>query len=353
MSHAPIPKPHNRLIGLDLARYLAFVGMVIVNFKTVMVTKDAGGLLAMLTSGLEGRAAASFVVLAGIGLGLSASRAPDHTVMVTLKRALFLLGVGLLNMSIFEADIIHYYAFYFLFGVAFLRPSSRTLLWSVLGLNLLFVGMVLTLDYDAGWNWDDLSYSGFWTVTGFVRNLLFNGWHPVIPWLSFLLIGIALSRMELGVKRTQVRLILSGAIAIACAEGMSAVLTQQMGTTDPDLLLLVTTDPIPPMPLYVLAGIGAACMVIGGCLLMSDQLYTLGVLQFVTPAGRQTLTLYIAHIIIGMGLLDAFGRLGGQTVAEAVWAAVAFCLIATVFAWLWAKKFKRGPIETVMRSIAG
>lgn len=62
----------NRLEGLDLARYVAFVGMVIVNFKIAMGAEGGEGLLNLLTTALEGRAAATFVVLAGIGLGLAA-----------------------------------------------------------------------------------------------------------------------------------------------------------------------------------------------------------------------------------------------------------------------------------------
>ena len=46
-----------RLYGLDLARFVAFVGMVIVNFKIAMGA-DSAGILGMLTGGPEGRAAA-------------------------------------------------------------------------------------------------------------------------------------------------------------------------------------------------------------------------------------------------------------------------------------------------------
>ena len=66
---------------------------------------------------LQGRASATFVVLAGIGLGLSSFKKESQTVNTIVKRSIFLLILGLLNMTIFEGDILHYYAFYFLFGV--------------------------------------------------------------------------------------------------------------------------------------------------------------------------------------------------------------------------------------------
>ncbi|MDF3415111.1 DUF418 domain-containing protein [Sulfitobacter sp. M57] len=342
-----------RLEGLDLARYVAFVGMVIVNFKIAMGAEDQTGLLNNLTTALEGRAAATFVVLAGIGLGLAGRKGLDQTISVTVKRAIFLLLLGLLNMTIFDADILHYYAFYFLFGVLLLPLANGALFTVLIGLNIVFTLMILGLDYDAGWNWDDYTYSGFWTPVGFVRNLFFNGWHPVIPWLGFLVFGIILSRISLAQRATQATLVLGGIVTFAGAGLISGALGAQLGQIDPELAELVTTEPVPPMPLYMLAGLGAASIVVGICLMVSDHLKTLGLLQLIVPAGRQTLTLYIAHILIGMGTLEALGMLEGQSVANAVVASVLFCLVATLYALVWARWFKRGPIEAAMRKLAG
>lgn len=345
-----------RLDGLDLARYLAFVGMVIVNFKIAMGVEDGSGVLMTISTLLEGRAAATFVVLAGIGLGLAAQRgAHDQTTRVTLKRATFLLVIGLLNSVIFDADILHYYAFYFLFGVLFLSATNSWLVVAIIAINAAFVAMVFVLDYDAGWNWDDYTYSGFWTPVGFVRNLFFNGWHPVIPWLSFLLTGLFLSRLALGNRRTQIWLIITGITIFALAEVSAFHLTRFFRWVPElsELAGLSTTEPIPPMPLYILAGTGIALAVIGICLLVSDVLDRIGILGVVIPAGRQTLTLYIAHILIGMGTLEVLGMLGGQSIASAFFASLAFCALATVYALLWSRKFKRGPIEELMRKVAG
>lgn len=343
----------SRLEGLDLARFLAFVGMVIVNFKVVMVTDADTGGLAGFTAALEGRAAATFVVLAGVGLELAGARGLDRTLHVTLKRALFLMVLGLLNMTIFDADILHYYAAYFLFGVLLLPLGSRALIGTVVALNLLFCVMVLTLNYEAGWDWTSYSYSGFWTPTGFLRNLFFNGWHPVIPWLGFLLFGVVLGRLPLSRRRVQAALAIGGACALGLAELLSALLTPVFTALDPELADLATTSPIPPMPLYTLAGIGAACGVIGVSLLVAPALQRLNLLQMITPAGRQTLTLYVAHIVLGMGTLEALGMLGGQSLAQSVTASVVFCVFATLYAWVWARWFKRGPIEALMRKTAG
>lgn len=353
MSTIDPPAGTDRLEGLDLARYLAFVGMVIVNFKIVMEAENDTGLLNALTVALEGRAAATFVVLAGIGLGLAGRKGMDRTIPVTIRRALFLLVIGLLNMLIFDADILHYYAIYFLFGVALLPLSSRALIAVLAGLNLAFMILVFVLDYDAGWNWDDYTYSGFWTPAGFVRNLFFNGWHPVIPWLGFLLFGIILARLPLTERATRIRLVVWGALALGAAEVASRLLTARLAPVAPELAELVTTAPLPPTPIYTLAGLGAACLVTGICLLVSDRLGAWGVLRVVAPAGRQTLTLYIAHILVGMGTLESLGMLGGQSVAAALGASIVFCGAATIYALLWSRRFRRGPVEALMRKVAG
>ena len=185
---APDTPSPTRLDGLDLARFLAFAGMVMVNFKVVTGASAAAadGVLGILVGALEGRAAATFVVLAGVGLGLASLKDINRTTAVILRRAVFLLVVGLANALVFEADIIHYYAFYFLVGVFLLPLSNRLVLLGIVMANLVFCCMILLLDYNQGWNWENLTYSDFWTPAGFVRNLFFNGWHPVFPWVGFL-----------------------------------------------------------------------------------------------------------------------------------------------------------------------
>lgn len=344
----------DRLIGLDLARFLAFVGMVLVNFNVVMGASDTGGVAGQLIGALEGRAAASFVVLAGIGLGLASIRsgAPD-TISVTLKPAVFLLVAGLLNTLIFDADILHYYAFYFLFGTLCLTLSPVWLVVLILLLNIEFVGMMLVFDYDAGWNWQTLTYQDFWTPAGFLRNLFFNGWHPVVPWFGFLLFGLVLSRLDLTATVVKVRLIVLGLMAVFAAELISFGSIGLLASNDPELAEVLTTAPVPPTPLYFLAGVGAASTIIGCCLLAAPRLDRVGLLRLVVPAGRQTLTLYIAHIFVGMSVLELLGMIGGQSSAASIAAGLLFSMCAVVYAAIWSRWFRRGPIEALMRKIAG
>ena len=198
-----------RIEGYDLARALAIFGMVVVNFKVVM---GAGGWttdtpagpawLQSLTGLLDGRAAATFVVLAGVGVALGARRAVasgDPSALSAArktlwKRAAFLFFGGLLFATVWEADILHFYGWYIGLGALLIAFPNRRLLAVAALLVVAFPILLATFTYDAEWNLDTLAYEGFWTPAGQARHLFFNGFHPVVPWLAFLLLGIWLGR---------------------------------------------------------------------------------------------------------------------------------------------------------------
>lgn len=347
-----VQPPVGRLQGLDLARFLALIGMVIVNFDIVMVGMDESA--AHFATLLQGRAAATFVVLAGLGFALAAKRSSVRDVRrVTLKRVLFLFALGMANMLIFPPDIIHYYAFYFLLGMAFLRLRAAALIWWCIALTLLFPFLVLLFDYDANWNWLTGDYVGLWTPDGFVRNLVFNGWHPIIPWLAFFLFGMALGQTGLENRRVQAVMAVAGAAAFLMSLLIAGLMRPIAGSIDPEFAYFVGTEPIPPMPLFIVAGCGVASMTIGLCLLVEKRLAGARVMYLVAPAGRQTLTLYIAHILLGMGALEALSLVGGQTPGAALTASMVYCIAATLFACFWSRHFRRGPLEAVMRRLTG
>ena len=351
-THIPIA----RLEGLDLARYFAFIGMAIVNFNIVVVdTAIQQPLVSSFIALFEGRAAATFVTLAGLGLGLAALRQTSIQGMrfVTIKRAAFLLMLGLLNTLVFDADILHYYGVYFLFGLLFLNLSNNRLFIAIALINILSICLIFVFDYEAGWQWENDSYTDFWTINGFIRNLFFNGWHPVIPWLSYLIFGIALSRYALDQRLVQHRLIIAGVIAIIASKGLSLWLRPILISIHPELDFLASTSSIPPMPLYILAGIGSASLVIGLCLLIHDKIAGMLLTQYFVIAGKQSLSLYLGHIFCGLWLMEIFGMLSNQPPLIALSCAAVYCGFATYFAFLYGKRFKRGPVEALMRKVTG
>lgn len=320
--------------------------MVLVNFRLAAEVGSGPGIGTLITDNLEGRAAALFVVLAGVGASLG--RAAWH---LTVRRATFLFVIGMMNMVIFDADILHFYALYFIVAIGFMPRSNRGILMGVAGFILIATAAQLWLDFDRGWNWGTLTYTGFWTIEGFLRHSLYNGWHPVFPWVSFLLWGMWLGRQSLGKPLVQVLMILGGALVAVVAHLASSVLIH-----DPEIGALMTTEPIPAGPFYMLAGGATATAALGAFLLITPALLALPLVRRLCDAmivaGRQTLTHYVAHILIGMGTLEAMGLLGGVLEpAQIFWISLGYCAFGALFSWLWSHKFKRGPLEAAMRLI--
>ena len=341
-----------RLIGLDLARAWAWLGMLLVNFRVAMgVAEDAQAprWLQWGFDALSGRAAALFVVLAGMGLAL-ATRGMDGAERWAWiwRRSLFLAAVGLLNLLVFPPDIIHYYALYFWVGAGVLalpRRSWPALALLVMGLSTLWM---LTHDYGAGWDWSRMEYVGLGSAAGFVRHLLFNGWHPVLPWCAFLIWGLWLQGLALQRVATACWLVAGGAAVAALA----GVVSRAGRAAWPDWVGFLGVDPLPPVPLYMLSAGGSATAAVGLALLLGR----LGgrVWGWLLPAGRMTLTLYLAHILIGMGVLEALGWLDPARRAglpEVLLAALGFALAALLLAWLWMRRVPQGPLEWVMRRL--
>lgn len=338
-----------RLHGLDLARYLALAGMVLVNFRLAMAVPAEGeSWLAGFFHLLEGKASATFVTLAGLGLVLATQRQGWWPASVqTWRRALFLMVLGLLNLTLFPADILHYYAVYFALAVVWLRASPRVLLASIVGLAACSFWALLHWDYSQGWNWQTLEYADLWQWPGAARNLLFNGFHPLLPWLCFFLLGMLLARLQLSQPRVQRALLVLGLLLIGAGHGV-----QQLAQGTPWQVWL-GTQPMPPGPAYVLTGAGAACSVIAACMWLA-RVRPGDWLEPFIAAGRMTLTLYVGHILLGMGTLESLGLLDGSaSLASVLLWAMLFLMLATGAAWLWSWQFARGPLEMVMRRIAG
>lgn len=354
-----------RIAGLDLARFLAFFGMVLVNFKIVMLPANAtlGG-IGWFYALLEGRAAALFVILAGIGLGLTVKIARLNNndglgdfSFITLKRGLFLFAIGMVNALIFSADILHYYGIYFLFA-AFLAPmSSRNLKIIIVGLLVAASLMLFAFNFDAGWDWKNYEYDGFFSLKGGLRNLFYNGWHPVIPWLGFLLFGVLLSRINLTSKTTQYKMIFGGlTIALICYGLSNGIISAIFETGDEDLMTLIpvfSMGPVPATLLYMISASASASAVIAMSIIFVKKFANLSIIKAINIAGRQTLTLYIAHIYLGMGLMEMSGMLGKSSLSVSLLTSVLFVIVAMIACNIWNNFFKLGPLETVMRKITG
>ncbi len=355
-----------RIVGLDIARAFAIIGMVIVNFKVAMGAEENGPQwLRTFAAVFNGRAAATFVILAGVGASLGSRRARDggnpderHRARVTLaKRALFLFVIGWAFFPIWPADILHYYGVYLAIGsIVLFAPSKRLLALAAASIAVSFV-FIVTSDPLANWNLDDYSYRGLTTPVGFGRNLFLDGFHPVFPWVAFYLFGMWLGRTDLRDPIWRRTLAIRAAIVIVVTELAAWILLGPKGSSLDEIderswRWLFSVEPIPPLPLYLLAGAATAVLVICGSIWLGDHLPK-RVSEPLVSTGQLALTIYLAHVLVGMVLLDLFGRLEHQTLAWAMTTGLAFCALAIICSWAWRRRYDRGPLEALMRRVAG
>lgn len=352
-----------RIIGYDLARAFAVFGMVVVNFKIVMGAEKSGSSwLVNLVGVLDGRAAATFVVLAGIGISLLSRKARDSGDSLALagnrntllRRALFLFLGGLLYTPIWPADILHFYGV-FLAVAAFLLTSSPTKLWILIGVLVSgFAIMAFVFDYEYEWNWETLEYSGFWTPQGMVRNLFYNGFHPVIPWLAFLLLGMVVGRLKMDSSSVRRRVFGAGLAMAVASEAISWLIIRTFSSegevADKEAIAVVFgTGPMPPMPFYMLAGAGTACAVIAASVSIGKRFQDAIWIRPFVATGQLALTLYVAHVVVGMTILEVIGRMENQTLPVSLIASAVFLVASVAFAHFWRRHFVRGPVEMLMR----
>jgi uncharacterized protein len=194
-----------RVTGFDLARALAIFGMIIVNFKIAMNAETGNMLLMNFAGAFEGRASALFVILAGVGVTFLTNKARESSDgalvlknrLSLIKRGLLLITIGLVFTPIWEADILHFYGFYFLIAAAIFTVNNKSLLFISAIIMLIFPALMLFLNYEQNWNWSTLTYENFWSFDGMIRHIVFNGFHPVFPWAAFLIFGVWLGRQDL------------------------------------------------------------------------------------------------------------------------------------------------------------
>lgn len=355
-----------RIIGIDIARALAVIGMIIVNFK-IVIGENGSTWIKSITSALDGKAAATFVVLAGIGIALktnSALKNKDSQKLKTAKiriakRALFLFFVGLSYIIIWPADILHFYGIYMLVILLLLTSNEKTILISAIALILLYPLLLGFWNYETGWNFDTLDYLDFWTFNGFFRNLFFNGFHPVIPWTAFMIFGFWFGKQDLKSDRFIKKAFWVSSLAFVVIQIIShlsiSFLSEGNEHIASELSEIIGTNPMPPLPFYMFNGIAISISTISACIIIGKRFSTNKILLALNQMGQLALTFYVAHVIIGMGIIEVInpGKMGNYPIEFSVVYALLFSILCIFFATYWLKKRKIGPVEWLMKKLIG
>jgi uncharacterized protein len=353
-----------RIIGIDVARALAVIGMIIVNFKVVF-GENGQSWVKSFAGIFDGKAAATFVVLAGVGIALmtnSAIKNDDKTKLKIaririMKRAIFLFFIGISYITIWPADILHFYGIYMAIIMVVLTCKERTII--ILGIcTILAYPILMTfLNYGAGWDFDTLDYHSFWTFKGFIRNLFFNGFHPVMPWVAFMLFGYWFGKQDLHNDKFVKKTFWMSTIIFISIQVVSYLTISTLSEGNQEAVLELTeifgTKPMPPLPIYMFNGIAISFAIISGCILISKKFENSFIIDALNKTGQLALTFYVAHVIIGMGIIEVINpsKIGNYSIEFSVGCAIIFSLLCILFAIIWIKHKKYGPLEWAMRKI--
>ncbi|KQW06639.1 hypothetical protein ASC66_09275 [Leifsonia sp. Root4] len=408
---APVPVPAQaergagtgqiaRLVGIDFARFLAILGMMCAH---LLLQPGMPGHQAWVSSLVDGNASTLFAVIGGISVILATRRyleadsyAAAACAMAARGVLVIALGATLAMLPVSVVVVLVYFGVAMLCTIPFLRMPVRWLLVSAALIAL--VGPFVTtatrgaLDVSAeagGLPWTDLGDPAL-----AVRAVFVTGTYPVITWLVYLLVGMALARLLLAARRDGpaerrfiVRSGVTGLVLTAVSLGASrlifelwgrAAITATTPAADPARLeelvgqsghgapvsaewwWLLGAAPHTGTIFDVLRGIGVALLVIALMLAFARWAprWLLGVLRPMSAAGAAPLTIYTVHVL-GVALTTSIVILmEPASFAELPWwylgwriLAVHVVVVLAIGAVL-ALLGRRGPLEAFVSDFA-
>lgn len=384
-----------RILGVDLARALALIGMMAVHIMPLRVALADGGFAPSWAATLfSGRASALFVLLAGVGLALLTGGAsgPAPSKLAGLRRSVLVraglitligFGVGMLDTNV--AVILVHYGVLFVAAIPFLNMRKKTLAWWTTGWLLLSPLLHYVLrpwvegKLDPARLGASPAFTDLATPLVFVSDLLLTGFYPLLVWFGFLLAGLLVGRMALSRPPVALGLLVSGAALAAGSKFASAWLLEQPGALKAlrmatelnanglDAALatgqrldgamgtpwfLAISAPHSGAPLDVLHVTGCAVAVLGAAQLLCMALVALlgqvgeMLLWPLTGAGAATLTIYVGHLLA----LDVFSEVSAPLQRDVLF--IIYVVAALLFGLLLKFLGRRGPLEALVHGVS-
>lgn len=358
-----------RVVGLDVARALALIGMM----ATHILPAFEDGVVTFSQQLAGGRASALFAVLAGTSISLMSGRtSPQHgrertaTSAGLAVRALLIAAIGL-ALAEFDsgiAVILTYYGVLFLLAIPFLGLRARSLVaLSAVWVVAAPVVSHLVRPHLPAPSYGSPAFDGLVAPWQLLTELTFTGYYPAVPWMAYLFAGMALGRVQLSRSGTTAAVGVAGAalaatsvlvsdrliarpgvsgtlvetfVGPAAVESLSANLERGLYGTTPtgSWWWLAVHAPHSGTPFDLAHTIGTSLLVIALCVAAGRVAPRLLAVAF--GAGAMTLTLYSAHVVLrspGLWDSDTMSTFLGQ-VALVLLVGAAFRLAR-----------RRGPLE--------
>ncbi|MFD9981502.1 DUF418 domain-containing protein [Streptomyces massasporeus] len=375
-----------RLVGVDLARALAVFGMYVVHIgPPLSATSGAASWIRYIA---DGHSSVLFATLAGFSLMLLAGRREPKTGLAGRQakariaiRAVILLALGtVMAMEYGGVIILGFYGVYFLLALPLVRLRAMTLAITAAAFALVTPQLAFALNAL-------LSESVQQSINAYdplrrlsevgVLDLLLTGFYPALTWMSFVIAGMALGRLDLSSGTVQKRLAALGAALTAAAYGMSLLLAGKGalrsmaedgsssggsgpmppgsgsipldGGSFPDMPAssLLAAGPHSGTTFDIIGSIGVAILVIVGATVLMNRLPRLSRLaKPVIAVGTMSLTAYVGHFVAQ----SVFSTPAGTGTQQSWVPLLMYVLGATVFAATWSRFFRRGPLEYLLNA---
>lgn len=321
-----------------------------------------------LTGPLTTRFAATFVLIAGIGVSLFTQRAREsnnhadiqHARIVLLRRGLLLYFLGYFVEWVWPGTILFYYGAYFIIAAAIFAWSSKRLI--ALGGASIVIAAGLSwwrasqLLADNNMRWLSPSPNS-------PRNLLIRTFldytHPVFPWIAFFIAGILLGRHIHQLPKIRLQLMFAAILLILATHSANFLFTPSSQIADRDFLLakLLSTQPLNRGILFSLGTLATA--VVAFCLVSlvveraSRSILFRLLAKFLARAGRMTLSVYLLHVVFFNFVVHQLHWVGATGLDTALLLSLLFYVVALLLASGWNKHFGLGPAERVYRAFGG
>lgn len=324
-------RPGPRLVGIDLARAAALLGMMATHTVPLLDAAAQPQPVALIA----GRAAALFAVLAGFSVELSTRRFPRRrdAALALLLRGALIAVIGLLLGSVTASIAVVLVQYGVMFALAPLVLHAPTRLLAVLAPLWLLLSPVLShLIRDAAGlpraaESLELAHAA---QPGYLLTATFlTGYYPVLQWFGYLLVGLLLARCDWRRTRTAVVALVTGtvvalagwaaSVALLAAGGDEALARSgegrgllewgspylarhvgSYGTTPTDTWWwLATAGPHASTPPDLISTSGIAIAAIGLCFLLCRAVGEGRTLLIpLLAAGSMPLTMYGLHVLM-------------------------------------------------------
>ncbi len=342
-----------RLVGVDLARGLAVLGMLAAHLLDTerVLTAEPDSWLTLV----NGRSSILFAVLAGVSISivtggprpLAPERRPRAAARLALRGALlWVIGLLLVATGVPVYVILPAYALLFVLALPFLGMRAR--------------GLFLTAGVFAivmPWIQPFLDAAPIWAGLGGAELAAVVGWnYPFTVWIAFVLAGMGVGRLDLRALPEQTLLVLAGASSMLAGYGFALVSAPAVAR-QPYLAAVLTAEDHSSGLWEVIGSGGFALFVIGVCLLLCRTPLRVVVVPL-RAVGSMPLTAYVVQLVVWAVVAFAlFGDTSDLYGIREVGLFLPLTVGLVAGCTLWALVVGRGPLERVtdviVRAVVG